>query len=59
MDAKEVIKVINDEASFENLSTAERLAIARLQVVRVKVHKPPTRFLLPPKIERLFRGWSI
>ncbi len=61
MDAVKINEVIEGRIGVDELSVADRLAFTQL-VVRAQVKRAeplPTRFLLPPAIEAMYRGRSI
>ena len=63
MDTNTVNEVLEGRRGIDELSVAQRMAFAKL-VVRAEVKRAnpeprPTRFLLPPAIEAMYRGRSI
>jgi hypothetical protein len=59
MDVSRVIAALRNESEIDNLSVAERMAFAHMQVVQARVRTPevvlPKRFLVPHAIEQMYR----
>lgn len=59
MDVQLIQKALDGSVSLDELSVPERLALAQVEVLRVDItpkYEAPLRFLLPPAIERMYRG---